>query len=145
MSLAKVCIDAITKLKAIPEFENRVAFSMGGQEFDPNLYKAPHPCAWVLYMGGENQEDENVCDPVSEKNFTILVLHDYVSDDKLFTDVMPLLSNVKKALHGDYPIDADTSSELIGAGKWNWRNESFVEVTSDRIVYASGYTINSTS
>jgi len=144
MSLGKVCLDAVTKLKAIPEFENRVGFSIGGQEFDPNLYKAPHPCAWVLYMGGENQEDENVCDPVSEKNFTILVLHDYVSDDELFNNVFPLLSKVK-ALHGDYPIDPDTNGELIGAGKWNWRNESFVEVSTDRIVYASSYVINSTS
>ena len=144
MSLEKVCRDAVAKLKAIPEFGDRVGFSIGGQEFDPNLYKAPHPCAWVLYMGGENQDDENVCGPISEKNFTILVLHDYVSDEKLFTDVMPLLAKVQ-ALHGEYPIDVNTSGDVVGAGRWNWRSESFVEVSSDRIVYASTYVINTTS
>lgn len=143
MSLEKVCLDVVTKLKAMSEFENRVGLSIGGHEYDPSLYKAPHPAAWVLYMGGSNTEDDNVCDPISEKTFTILVLHDYAEDTQLLTEVFPLLSKVKE-LHGEYPLDQDTSTDLIGAGKWNWKSESFTEVSKERIVYASTYTIKST-
>lgn len=143
MSLEKVCLDAVTRLKAIPEFNGRVGLSIGGQEYDPNMYKAAHPAAWVLYMGGENQDDEEVCDPTSEKTFTVLVIHDYAEDDNLLTNVFPLLTKVK-SLHSEYPVDLDTSDELIGAGKWNWKSESFTEVSSDRIVYTSTYTIKST-
>jgi len=143
MSLEKVCLDMVDRLKAMPEFEGRVGFSIGGQEYDPNMYKAPHPAAWVLYMSGQNQDDEENCDPTSEKNFTVLVLHDYMTDDNLLTKVFPLLSKVKE-IHGEFPYDATTGLDVIGAGKWKWDTESFVEVTPDRIVYASTYTIKST-
>lgn len=138
MSIAITSRDILDRIKAIPELENRVGFTVGGQDMDPMNDKLKTPFVWIVFVTDDVTLQNPVrpsCGDTLKLNYMVKVALDYGRDEnKLIDTDLPILHLITSAIHGETPPGLPVSF-------WQYHNQTLESLDSDRMVWVQNYSI----
>lgn len=137
MSISLASRDILTRVKALPELENRVGFTVGAQDMDPMNDKLALPFCWIVYTGDNvvaNNEVKPSCQ-LLKLNYIVKVAIDYDRNETELIDVrLPLLHTISSAVGGESPTG-------LPGSYWMYEGQSVESIDSDRMVWVQNYSI----
>ena len=127
--ISQLSQDLFEKLSAIPALSGKVGFTIGGKTADPELSRAPLPCAWAVFQGDKPNDPEAPVVPATQAmrcSFCIFLHVSYLdqADLKLQQD---LLDSVVRSVRG---------SETPHGSRWKFEGRRILAVNPDRLIYA---------
>lgn len=136
--IGELAQDLVDRIKAIPSQKfgasvPRVGLAVGGKNIDPLVTIADRPCAWVIYVGDENLDEDESCGPFIRFNFIVKVIIDYSNGNDLITTQFPLLEEIVSQLNG--------VKGPLGAKSWRYEGQTLDELTGERMVFDQRYSI----
>lgn len=134
MSIDTITQHLVDTVKAVPSFGGRVGLAVGGQEIDPINRELQRPAAWVIYVGDDFVEgnEMNPCQTLIRMNFIVKVLVDYDNEASLISTHLPLLHEVVQAVQGGSPVPGM---------KWLYESQGLEALEPERMVWNQQYSI----